>query len=206
MLPVLVEVGVFARHEVALRRRRLLRAFGDALLEEHVHEHVHRLRLHDQRARRFVRVGVEVLVHAVVVHDRDVAGFPLVPDAVVNLGALAVEDVEHRFVDVAVLLRLAARRVLFEMDVQRLPEPVFGLHVVLGERLRAGSEVHGAPLLDARQIAQARQLVLEAVLAADLADEHALVSRVVMRFVAHFGHFPGFSDPTCRRPVASAPC
>jgi hypothetical protein len=46
-----------------------------------------------------------MLVHAVVVDDRHVAGLPVVADAVMNLVALAVEDVEGGLVDVAVLLR-----------------------------------------------------------------------------------------------------
>ena len=62
-------------------------------------------------------LGVEVLVHAVVVHDRDVARLPVVAHAVVDLVALAVEDVERRLVDVAVLLRLAAGRVLLEVQM-----------------------------------------------------------------------------------------
>ena len=68
-----------------------------------------------------MRVGVVVLVHAVIVNDGDVAGLPVVADAVVNLEAAAVKDVEDRFVHVTVPLRLAARGVLLEMDVQRLP-------------------------------------------------------------------------------------
>ena len=185
IVPGLVEIGVFARHEIALCRRRLFRTFGDALLEEHVHEHVHRLRLDDECARRSVRVGVVVFVHAVVVHDRDVAGFPVVADAVVDLEAAAVEDVEDRFVDVPVLLRLAARGVFLEVDVQRLAEAVFGFHVVLGEGLRSRLERDLGALLDARQFAQPLQLVLEAVLTADLADENAFVGGIVMGFVAH---------------------
>ena len=56
-----------------------------------------------------VGARVEMLVHAVVVHDGDVARLPVVAHAVVDLVALAVEDVEGRLVDVAVLLRLPAR-------------------------------------------------------------------------------------------------
>ena len=130
-------------------------------------------------------VGVVVLVHAVVVHDRDIAGFPVVANAVVDLEAAAVEDVEDRFVDVPVLLRLAARGVFLEVDVQRLAEAVFGFHVVLGEGLRSRLERDLGALLDARQFAQPLQLVLEAVLTADLADENAFVGGIVMGFVAH---------------------
>jgi hypothetical protein len=54
--------------------------------------------------RRLVRIGVEMLVHAIVVHDGDVAGLPIVADVVVNLVAGSVENIEGGFVDVAVLL------------------------------------------------------------------------------------------------------
>ena len=161
------------------------RPVGDLLLEEHVHEHVHGLRLDHERAGRRVGVGVVVLVHAVVVHDRDVAGFPLVADAVVDLEAASVEDVEDRLVDVPVHLRLAARRVFLEVDVQRLAEAVFGLHEVLRERLRPRLERDRAALLHARQVAQPVELVLETVFAADLADEDPLVRGVVVRLIAH---------------------
>ena len=68
----------------------------------------------------FSVLGVEVLVHAVHVHDRDVARLPVVAHAVVDLVADAVEDVEGGLVDVAVLLRAPAGRVLLEVHVQRL--------------------------------------------------------------------------------------
>src|SRR6185312_4285089 len=71
-------VGILARLEIALRRGRLAGALGHAFLEKHVHEHIHRLRLDDERARRLVFVAVVVLVDAVVVNDRDIAGFPVV--------------------------------------------------------------------------------------------------------------------------------
>jgi ABC-type spermidine/putrescine transport system permease subunit II len=108
-----------------------------------------------------------------------------------DLVAFAVEDVEDRLVDVAVHLRLAARGVLLEVDVQRLAEAVFGLHVVLGERLGARLEGNLIALLDPRELAQALELVLEAVLAADLPDEHALVGRVVVGLVPHGVDSPG---------------
>ena len=118
-------------------------------------------------------LGVEMLVHAVVVHDRHVARLPVVADAVVDLVALAVQDVERRLVDVAVLLVRAARRVLLEVDVQRLRHAVDRLDEMLGERLRAVLELHLLAADDARQRAQARELVLQAVLALDRADEAA---------------------------------
>src|SRR6185503_13721751 len=88
--------------------RGFVRARFHLLLEQHVHEHVHGLGLDDERARGPGGARVEVLVHAVVVHDGDVARLPVVADAVVDLVALAVEDVEGGLVYVAVLLALPA--------------------------------------------------------------------------------------------------
>ncbi len=67
-----------------------------------------------------LRAGVVVLMHAVVVDDGDIAGLPVVADAVVNLVACTVKDVEGGLVDVPVLLRGAAGRVFLEVDVERL--------------------------------------------------------------------------------------
>src|SRR5918997_10199 len=87
-----------------------------------------------------LRVGAEVLVHAVVVHDGDVARLPVVADAVVDLVALAVEDVEGGLVDVPVLLRRAARTILLEMDMEHLADAVLRLDVVAAVGLRAAHE------------------------------------------------------------------
>ena len=118
-------------------------------------------------------------------HDRHVARRPVVADAVVDLVAAAVEDVERRLVHVPVLLRAPARRVLLEVDVQRLPQAVDRLDEVLGEGLRAVVEGELAALDHARQRAQPRELVLQAVLALDAADEHAVLLARVMRVFAH---------------------
>ena len=67
--------------------------------------------------RRAVRVGVVVLVDGVVGDDRHVAGLPVVAHPVVNFEALAVKDVEDRFVHVKVHLRPAAGGVLLEVEV-----------------------------------------------------------------------------------------
>ena len=59
-----------------------------------------------------------MLVDAVVVDDRDVASLPVVADLVVDLVALAVEDVEGGLVDVSVLLAPATWAVFLEMEVE----------------------------------------------------------------------------------------
>ena len=171
---MVVVLFLLPRHEVALRRRRRLRTLLHRVLEQHVHEQVHRLGLDHQGARRLLRAGVEVLVHAIVMHDRDVAGLPVVADAVVDLVAGAVEDVERGLVDVAVLLGGAAGRIFLEMDVQRLGAAVLRLDVVAAEMLRAAVELELLALDDARHRAQPAELVLEAVLAFERADEDAV--------------------------------
>ena len=85
--------------------------------------------------------GVEMLVDAVVVDDRHVARLPVVADVVVDLVALAVEDVEGGLVDVAVLLALAAGPVFLEVEVEVLGDAVLGLDVVAAVGLRPVDEL-----------------------------------------------------------------
>ena len=59
-------------------------------------------------------------MHAVVVDDGDVAGFPVVTYAVVNFIAVAVKNIKPRFVDVTMLLRFSAEGILFKMDMKKL--------------------------------------------------------------------------------------
>ena len=135
-----------ARHEIALGRRRRLRSLDDGVLEQHIHEQIHRLGLDDQGPRWFARAGVGMLMDAVVVDDGDIAGLPIVAHAVVNLVSRAIEDVEGSFVDVAMLLRGAARRILLEMDVQRLTEAILRLDIMAGKMLRPAVELGFLPL------------------------------------------------------------
>jgi len=84
------------------------------MLEQHVQEHVHRLGFSTTRA-RLAGSAFEVLVHAVVVDHRNVPCLPVVPDPVVDLVTLAVENVERRLVDVSVFLGLASGAVFLEV-------------------------------------------------------------------------------------------
>src|SRR5262249_48855275 len=69
VIMLMVEVVlVLARRKADALSGRLGRARLDQLLEQHVHEHVHRLALHHERARRLLWVGVEMLMDAIVVH------------------------------------------------------------------------------------------------------------------------------------------
>ena len=150
-------------------------------------EEEHRLRLEDERASRLRVAAVEVLVHAVVVHDRDVAGFPLITHAVVLFGADAVENVKHGLVHVAVLLRLPARTVLFQVDVEGLTHPILRLHVVLAIGLRTFDEVVLTPAHDARQRAQTLQLFGEVVLTLYAANKNSILVLVIADFRRLFG-------------------
>src|SRR6185503_16014369 len=157
----------------------------DEVLKQHVHEHEHRLGLDHQRPRRLVLAGIEMLVHAVVVDDRDVARLPVVAHAVVDLVADAVEDVERRLVDVAVLLRAATGPVLLEVQMEHLRDAVLRLDVVPAPGLRAVDELDLLALAHAWHGAQPLQLVLQAVLALDGTDEDAVLLAVIVRFRAH---------------------
>jgi hypothetical protein len=149
-------------------------------LEQHVHEQIHRLGLDDQGAGRLACTGIEVLVDAVVVHDGDVAGLPVVAHAVVDLITGTVENIECRLVDVAVFLGGAARRIFLEMDVQRLAQAILGLDIVAAEMLRAAVELGFLALDHPRHGAQALELVGEAIGTGDGANEDPFLVRVVL--------------------------
>src|SRR5437667_1826477 len=167
---------IFPRHEAYAVRGGLLGPRDDGLLEQHVHKDEHRLSLHHQHAGRALRVGVVVLVHRVVGNHGHVAGLPLVADAVVDLESVAVQDVEDRFVHVEVHLRAATWSVLFEVQVERLPEVVLGVKVVLGKGLRPVDEINLVRPPDARQPAETFEFVLETVLTLNGAEEDPVLT------------------------------
>src|SRR5262249_20836933 len=82
-----------------------------------------------------------------------------------------------------------ARGVLLEVQVKELADSVLRLHVVPAESLRAIDELDVLRLAHARHRAQALQLVLQAVLPLDAADEDAVLLAVVVRFGAHQSSF-----------------
>ena len=136
-----------------------------------------------------------MLVDAIVVHDRDVAGLPVVADAVVDLVAGAVENVEDRLVHVAVLLGGAARRIFLEMDVQRLAQAVLGLDIVAAEMLRAAVELGFLAFDHPRHGAQALELIVKAISAVDGANEDPFLVRVVLA-LAHVSSSSAFVAPS----------
>ena len=60
--------------------------------------------LNTSRIASSFRIVVEVLVHAAVLDEHDVAGLPVDVPAVMDVVAVALEHVEHRAVEMAVLL------------------------------------------------------------------------------------------------------
>ena len=71
-----------------------------------------------------------MLVDAVVVDDRDITCAPVVTDIVVDLVPLAVQNVEGSLIHVPVFLRFPAGTILFEVQVERLSDPVLWFDVV----------------------------------------------------------------------------
>ena len=84
----------FARLKAHATRHRLARSRLDLVLEEHIHEHVHGFGLDHQCARWFERIRVEVLVHAVVMYDGNIASLPVIAHAIVNLIADAIKNIK----------------------------------------------------------------------------------------------------------------
>ncbi len=85
-----------------------------------MHEQEQRLRLHDQADGLVVGVIVQVLVDAGVLDDQRIARFPIEAAAVVDVVALALQDIEDGAVHVAVLLAVAAGREAVDMGLDRL--------------------------------------------------------------------------------------
>ena len=76
--------------------------------------------LNTNRMAGFLLVVVEVLMHAGVLHQHHVAGLPFHVAAVVHVVAVALEHVEHRAVEMAVLLAGVERRVALDVQFDRL--------------------------------------------------------------------------------------
>src|SRR5262245_21202933 len=113
-------------------------------------------------------------------HDRDIAGLPVVARAVVDFVARAIENVEGGLVHMAVLLSLCARGIFLEVKVQRLGAAVLGLHIMPAEMLRAAVELEVLALDHPRHRPQPGKLVLETVGPLQLAYEDAFFVRIVL--------------------------
>src|SRR5215813_6594486 len=105
---------------VLLAFRRVVGRPFDDLLEQEVHEQEQRFGLEHQQDRLVLGVVVEVLVHAAVLHEHDVAGLPWDVPAVVDVVAAPLEHVEAGAVEMAVLLPVRAGCVDLDMRLDRL--------------------------------------------------------------------------------------
>ena len=76
--------------------------------------------LNTKRMQILLLVVVEMLVHAAVLDQHHVAGLPFHVAAVMDVMAVALEHVEHRAVEMAVLLAGIERRIAFDMRFDRL--------------------------------------------------------------------------------------
>src|SRR5882672_9389881 len=126
-----------------------------------------------------------MLMYAVVVHDGDIPGRPVVAHAVMDLVALSVEDVESRLVHVTMLLRFTSGAVFLEMDMQGLGQPVVGFDVMAAVGLRSVHKFDLRALAYPRQRAQPGKLVLEFVVTGDPPHENPVLLAAVVRFDAH---------------------
>src|SRR5215471_2346019 len=87
-----------------------------------MHEEEQRLGFEHQENGLLVGIVVEVLMHATVLDDHHIASLPRDVAAVVYVVAAALEHVEHRAVEVAVLLAEGARRVGLDVRFHRLDD------------------------------------------------------------------------------------
>ena len=85
-----------------------------------MHEQEQRLRLEHQVDAFLVLGVVEVLMHAAVLDQHHVAGLPWDPPAVMHVVAVALEHVEHRAVEMAVLLAAGLGRIGLDVGLDRL--------------------------------------------------------------------------------------
>lgn len=122
-----------------------------------------------------------MLMHTVVVHDHHVTGRPVVPLAVVDLVADAVENVERRFVHVSVLLRLTSGAVFLEMDMEQLADAVLRLDVMTAIGLGPVYELDFRGLAHPWLGTKTHQLLAQVVLAFDRSDEDTVLLAVVKR-------------------------
>src|SRR5581483_4794386 len=156
--------------------------------------HPRRLRLHHQGLRRLVAV-VEVTVHRVGVDDDEVAGLPVVALVVVDLVALALEDVEDGLVLVAVPVVRLPRRDLDEVHLDVLGQ----------ERLVAGADAPpGARVLGVARMADLRVVDDDVVVSYPWRGE--LLRAKLLEPVLLGAHPPQEDAPFlchCRPPLAS---
>src|SRR5487761_136545 len=114
------ESEISRRREVFVAGRRRRGRIAHDLLEQQMHEQEQRLRLERQQVRVVVGIVVEMLVHAAVLDQHEVARLPVEPLAVVDVVAATLEHVEHGAVHVSMLLSMSARCVDLDVGLDRL--------------------------------------------------------------------------------------
>ena len=188
-----------ARRLVVFRAlgRNFRRPFHD-LLEQQVHEQEQRLGLEHQQHRLFVRRVVEVLMHAAVLDQHHVAGLPRNMAAVVHVMAVALEHVEHRAVEMAVLLAGGARRVGLDVRFDRLRD-VDGLRRDHALAVMSGTALPGHVLRREHPRLIDQLLVEMAVGAFERADEGALLGPALPVLVFLFRAFARLIVPHAGR-------
>ena len=87
-----------------------------------MHEKEQRFCLEHQQHRFIFRIVVEMLMHAAGLDNHDVTGLPVDAAAVMDVIAAALQDKEHRAVEMAVLLPERTRAIGFNMGFDRLAD------------------------------------------------------------------------------------
>src|SRR3984957_1511998 len=167
-----------SRRRIGLVVRRALGRPFHHLLQQQMHEQEQRLCL-EHEVDAFLGLGVvEVLMHAAVLDQHHVAGLPFDPPPVVHVVAVPLEHVEHRAVEMAVLLAAGLGRVSLDMGLDRLDDGG-GLRAddALAVHLRPTLPGHVGGGIDPRLIHQ--RLVKVAVGALERAHESALLGPAV---------------------------
>ena len=131
---------------------------------------------------------VEVLMHAAVLDQHHVAGLPGNVAAVVHVMAVALEHVEHRAVEMAVLLAGGARRVGLDVRFDRLRD-VDGLGRDHALAVMSGAALPGHVLRREHPRLVDQLLVEMAVGAFERADEGALLGPALPVLVFLFRAF-----------------
>ena len=119
-------------------------------------------------------------MYTVVVYDRHIARLPVIAHAVVNLVTGAIENIECRFIHMAVLLGFSAGAVFLQMQMQGLGDAILGLYVMTAVGLRPIDEFDLRALAHARQRAQARQFFGQIVVPRDGAHKDAILFTVIV--------------------------
>src|SRR6202035_5746680 len=107
-----LQIGRWGKIFVADRRRGGRKRHY--LLKQQVHEQEERPGLEDQEMRVIVGIIVEMLMHAAVLDEHDVAGLPVDAPLVMDIVAAPFQNVEYRAVHMAMFLAIGSGRVNFD--------------------------------------------------------------------------------------------